>query len=1004
MVVSLLASAAISIAVGIGTQLAVNALTPAQKINTGKLNDLSVPKSSYGATIPQCWGNIKLGGNLLWSTTKREVTRTRRQGGKGGPRVENRDTSYYGSFAVLLAYCPNRPAEKLSRLWLNGKMVVDTDATDPDIVRASTDFLNNHVRFYNGDPLQPVDPLLSSAPPIQGYDYGLPHDPGQRAIALGQLGLPPDLNHIPAYRRKCYLVFENLPLADYNSQIPVVKAEVLFNSNNSLETIVTDICNQAGVTNLDTTGIQNIYVPGFFIDSVTSVSSALKLLQQAYFFDIINSGDTLFFVGEAQARPITPIKQGDFGAHNGINQRKAPFELPKPDPEALPASVEVSFVDQEGSHEIGTVLSRSQVAQSSRKETYNFPIVMSSDRAQAIADSLLHRFYLRAIELNSLSLPPKYSYLEPGDWIGVDFYGERYTLQISEMQLGASRQILLRANVIEAAYQTQVARPNTPINSGGYNPPNPASEVVRLQGNTNLTVMDINLISDRDEDYGVYVAANGGTAWRNASIYVSNDDRSYYFTGTTLSEGTIGTLDSSFDSSSTSVLIQLDSGEFESISNADFDNGVNKLLIGNEIIQFQTAVFNGSQWELSTLRRGLRGTETYSNSHAIGDRVVLLTGNGAVIERIDGSRSDIGQIRYFKAPSDGQTLAAANSIPLTIEGNALKPYAPANLAATKDNVGNITVTWDRRDRHAGDATTYNNLPLSELEEKWEIEVLSNNQSVIRTLESLTNAFAYPTTDQTNDFGGTINSITINIYQISAVIGRGYRASATLTPSLFQPPPLITEIIPNVVAKGQTVKLLGSGFNSVVAVAPNQKLGTNLTLIDDTELTFDLTDNTTVTDFIYLYTQSPIDLANPDYVSSDRLNIFDLDLSEYMKTADYVGSNGLIAPQVVGYAIPDGSNRTLPYTLNPNDIGAELVFVDAVGNLRIPDRSANFVAGWGCVVTAQGTGNLEITRVDGTKSGLVFSGGDTNNNLKNQGVIAISHRGNNIWLIVGALSS
>ena len=162
--------------------------------------------------------------------------------------------------------------------------------------------------------------------------------------------------------------------------------------------------------------------------------------------------------------------------------------------------------------------------------------------------------------------------------------------------------------------------------------------------------------------------------------------------------GVIGTLQSPLDENSTSFTVQLESGELESVTPSDISLGFNKMLVGNEILQFQDQLLlDTNTYSVGTLvARGLRGTENFINSHAIGERVVLLTGTDAVIDRLPLSANDIGQVRYFKAPSPGQTLEDANAIALTIAGNSLKPYAPVNLNATVDNVGNITITWDNR--------------------------------------------------------------------------------------------------------------------------------------------------------------------------------------------------------------------------------------------------------------------------------------------------------------------
>jgi hypothetical protein len=514
-----------------------------------------------------------------------------------------------------------------------------------------------------------------------------------------------------------------------------------------------------------------------------------------------------------------------------------------------------------------------------------------------------------------------------------------------------------------------------------------------IKGNTHLELLDINLIKDDDTDNGIYATAYGTGNWTGCSIYGSTNNTSYYFTSLTIdSPGTIGTLASNFNSSSTSLLVHLDSGSLESISTSDLDAGINKLLVGSEIIQFQTQTLNGSNYQLTDLRRGLRGTETFKDAHLIGERVVLLTGSSASVVRLPGKTSDLQQIRYFKAPADGQSLNGATAISLTVEGNSLKPYAPVNLAATKDNLNNITISWSRRDRHFGDATNYVNLPLSEVSEKWEIEVISGG-TPIRLLESLEPTLVYSSQNQITDFGANQPSIAVKIYQISATVGRGYAATANLTPTLLQPPPAISKIQPSTISWGETVHLYGTGLNQITGISIAANAGTSLTIIDDTHATI-VFNSPTTSGLLDLYVGANI------FNTSHYLTI--LDLSAYMKKSDYLLSNTLlINPAKISYPIP--SAKTLPYTLEVADLGLELAFNNATGTLIIPAAGTNFVTGWGCVVSLTGTGTITIQRASGN-TGLVFGGGSTSNKLKTQGAIAITHKGSDIWLIVGRLQA
>ena len=297
-------------------------------------------------------------------------------------------------------------------------------------------------------------------------------------------------------------------------------------------------------------------------------------------------------------------------------------------------------------------------------------------------------------------------------------------------------------------------------------------------------------------------------------------------------------MQSDLDENSTSFTVQLESGELESVTPSDITLGFNKLLVGNEILQFQDQLLlSENSYSVGTLvARGLRGTENYINSHAIGERVVLLTGTDAVIERIPLSATDIGQVRYFKALSPGQTLEEVNTITVTIQGNSLKPYAPVNLAATVDNVGNITITWNRRDRHAGERTDYTNFPLSESQEKWEIDVLAE-ATVVRTISSFDTKLIYSVTDQIGDFGSVQSSVTVIVYQISSDVGRGYPATATLTPTFQESTPIITGFNPMAGVEGDTVTVFGSGLAGVMAINLAGVPGNNIAVVSDYEISF-----------------------------------------------------------------------------------------------------------------------------------------------------------------------
>lgn len=211
-------------------------------------------------------------------------------------------------------------------------------------------------------------------------------------------------------------------------------------------------------------------------------------------------------------------------------------------------------------------------------------------------------------------------------------------------------------------------------------------------------------------------------------------------------------------------------------------------------------------YTLATLLRGLYGSEVFCGDHAVGDHIVMITGrladhwssdldsDGAQLDQADSGILRTGlnanllgkevvwqlvPLRYHHQgtfPAPGLPVYYA-----TIQGTAEKPFAPCHLDAAVDG-SDIDLTWDRRDRldelglHDGDG----DVPMSEASELYDVEIM-DGVTVTRLYEDVTTtAKTYPAADITADFGSLPASLTFRVYQKSAVVGRGFRAQATIT--------------------------------------------------------------------------------------------------------------------------------------------------------------------------------------------------------------------------------
>ncbi|MGC1467554.1 MAG: hypothetical protein WA792_17690, partial [Pseudolabrys sp.] len=122
--------------------------------------------------------------------------------------------------------------------------------------------------------------------------------------------------------------------------------------------------------------------------------------------------------------------------------------------------------------------------------------------------------------------------------------------------------------------------------------------------------------------------------------------------------------------------------------------------------------------------------------------------------------------------------ASTVSLEATPHATSLRPLAPVHLAATR-GVDGVTFTWIRRARFDGDSWE-GEIPLCETSEEYNVDILSG-ADVVRTLDVFSPGALYAAADEIADFGAPQAALTIRVTQLSATVGRGFAAMATLPP-------------------------------------------------------------------------------------------------------------------------------------------------------------------------------------------------------------------------------
>ena len=182
---------------------------PSTSTEGPRLGDLTVTSSTYGAPIPYAYGTVRVAGSIIWSPGLVEHKDVQRQsvGGKGGKKATQTTTTYtYScSFAVALG---EGPASTVLRIWGDSKLIYDVGGgTDPSTRMSGLVF-----RFYPGDEEQLPDGLIEA-------DKGA--------------------GNVPAHRGLSYIVFDNMPLANFGNHIPNITVEVVFKETSPQYPLIT---------------------------------------------------------------------------------------------------------------------------------------------------------------------------------------------------------------------------------------------------------------------------------------------------------------------------------------------------------------------------------------------------------------------------------------------------------------------------------------------------------------------------------------------------------------------------------------------------------------------------------------------------------------------------------------------------------------------------------------------------------------------------------------------
>lgn len=281
--------------------------------------------------------------------------------------------------------------------------------------------------------------------------------------------------------------------------------------------------------------------------------------------------------------------------------------------------------------------------------------------------------------------------------------------------------------------------------------------------------------------------------WSGASLYKSSDGSTYdtvlnVNNGAIIGQASTGLADFAggnvFDHQNTVTVVLQTSGQLTSYTQQQVLNGSGTFLLGGhgrwEVCQYTTATLTGTRtYTLSGLLRGRRGTEWAQGTHEVGDKFVFADVNSW--RRVNPGTSEIGLSRQFKGVTFKQKLSDVVAQTFVNGAVGLKPYSPVHLTGSRDGSNNLTINWVRRTRIGGEWRDYVDVQYGEPTLSFDVEVWdSTYTTLLRTISAVSGVTTtYTAAEQASDGITPGNAVYLRVYQISAVVGRGYKLQGSV---------------------------------------------------------------------------------------------------------------------------------------------------------------------------------------------------------------------------------
>jgi hypothetical protein len=590
----------------------------------------------------------------------------------------------------------------------------------------------------------------------------------------------------------------------------------------SLAALVRHLCQRSGLPEdlIDVSGLWGA-VEGYAIGALESPRASITTLARHFGFDAVETEGVVRFVMRGQAPraivstdPVGPAaelggvswREGDLpldwtdgdlpldwdeGAAgpvlaSGLVARTGalePLEITRAQETELPMALKWNVLRADEDFDAMVVEARRATVLSARTVSETHPLAVPPEEAERRCRRALMEVWTGR-ENATFRLPPSLLALDPGDVVRLDHAGRALEFRIVSV-------IDANDRTVEAVRQD---REQSDLPPGAVRPTSVARRLVF--GSPDVILLDLPQLAEDQPAHRPFAAAHAVPWPGEVAVFRSPSNEGFELVAAIGTRARTGVLAADLDPGPTSrfdhanaVLVDLRSGTLESVTDLALLGGANVLAIESapgawEVLQAGTVeLVAPGRYRLTRLLRGQRGTEhAMGTPTPAGARLVLL-GDGLVPLPI--GEADLGVPWTWRAGPANRAVTDEIYVSqeFTPKGVGLRPFRPGHLRAARAANGDIAISWIRRSRAlAADSWVAAEVPLLEESEAYQVDVL-DGASVLRTVTVVGSEAIYGAADQTADWGAPLSpgsTITLRVSQLSAFVGRGTPATATLS--------------------------------------------------------------------------------------------------------------------------------------------------------------------------------------------------------------------------------